>query len=155
MNDGNNGTENRPVSPVNGQPLPIGRPFVTGDSRAREAQLKGAATKRARRTLREELLALLSGEITDKKGRTVQAQTAMSNAILKEALSGNTKAFEVIRDTIGEKPVDKVMVADVDQEIINEVEKAVLEEKPYRWVDNGDGSFTKVYTREGEEDAEK
>ena len=128
MNEGNNGTENHPVSPVNGQPLPIGRPFVTGDSRAREAQLKGAATKRARRTLREELLALLSGEITDKKGRTVQAQTAMCNAILKEALSGNTKAFEVIRDTIGEKPVDKVMVAEVEQSVIDDVEKAVLED---------------------------
>lgn len=118
---------NRPVSPVNGQPLPVGKPFVSGDSRAREAQLLGAAAKKKRRTLREELLALLSGDITDKKGRTVQAQTAMSNAILKEALSGNTKAFEVIRDTIGEKPVDKVMVADVEQSVIDEVEKAVLD----------------------------
>lgn len=118
--------KNRPVSPVNGQPLPIGKPFTTGDSRAREAQLKGAATKRARKTLREELLALLSGDIVDRKGRTVQAQTAMSNALLKEALQGNTKAFEIIRDTIGEKPVDKVMVADVEQSVIDEVEKAVL-----------------------------
>ena len=128
MADEDKDLSNRPVSPVNGQPLPIGKPFTTGDSRAREAQLKGAATKRARKTLREELLALLSGDIVDRKGRTVQAQTAMSNALLKEALSGNTKAFEIIRDTIGEKPVDKVMVADVDQNVINEVEKAVLGE---------------------------
>ena len=119
---------NRPVSPVNGQPIPVGHPFVAGDLRAVEAQKKAVAARNKRKTLREELLALLAGDITDKKGRTVQAQTAMSNAILKEALSGNTKAFEVIRDTIGEKPVDKVMVADVEQSVIDEVEKAVLGE---------------------------
>lgn len=119
---------NRAVSPLNGQPIPVGHPFVAGDLRAVEAQKKAVAARNKRKTLREELLALLSGDITDKKGRTVQAQTAMSNAILKEALSGNTKAFEVIRDTIGEKPVDKVMVADVEQSVIDEVEKAVLGE---------------------------
>jgi len=118
---------NRAVSPLNGQPIPVGHPFVAGDLRAVEAQKKAVAARNKRKTLREELLALLSGDITDKKGRTVQAQTAMSNAILKEALSGNTKAFEVIRDTIGEKPVDKVMVADVEQSVIDEVEKAVLD----------------------------
>lgn len=31
-------------------------------------------------------------------------------ALIKSALSGNTKAFELIRDTIGEKPTDKVDV---------------------------------------------
>ena len=127
MSENENAT-NRPVSPVNGQPIPVGHPFVAGDLRAVEAQKKAVAARNKRKTLREELLALLAGDITDKKGRTVQAQTAMSNAILKEALSGNTKAFEVIRDTIGEKPVDKVMVADVEQSVIDEVEKAVLGE---------------------------
>lgn len=125
MSENENAT-NRAVSPLNGQPIPVGHPFVAGDLRAVEAQKKAVAARNKRKTLREELLALLSGDITDKKGRTVQAQTAMSNAILKEALSGNTKAFEVIRDTIGEKPVDKVMVADVEQSVIDEVEKAVL-----------------------------
>ena len=91
-----------------------------------EAQKKAVAARNKRKTLREELLMLLSGDIVDRKGRTVQAQTAMSNALLKEALQGNTKAFEIIRDTIGEKPVDKVMVADVEQSVIDEVEKAVL-----------------------------
>jgi len=128
MADENKPTTNRPVSPLNGTPVPVGQPFVAGDLRAVEAQKKAVAARNKRKTLREELLMLLSGDIVDRKGRTVQAQTAMSNALLKEALSGNTKAFEIIRDTIGEKPVDKVMVADVDQNVINEVEKAVLGE---------------------------
>lgn len=112
---------NRPVSPVNGQPIPVGRPFVTGDSRAKEAQLLGAASKRKRRTLREELLKLLTEEITDKKGRTVQTQTAMSSALLKEALGGNTKAFEIIRDTIGEKPMDTVQISVPDVDVMTEI----------------------------------
>jgi hypothetical protein len=54
-------------------------------------------------------------------------------ALVNEALKGNnagsvTKAFEVIRDTIGEKPVDKVMVAEVDQNVINEVEAMMNDE---------------------------
>ena len=35
------------------------------------------------------------------------------------------KAFEVLRDTAGQKPIDKVMVSDVDAEVINEVERMV------------------------------
>lgn len=75
-------------------------------------------TRRARKTLREELLLLLE------KGDT---QNKMSLALIEEALNGNkagsvTKAFETIRDTIGEKPVDKIMVAEVDQSVIDEVE---------------------------------
>ena len=119
-------SEERPVSPVNGQPLPIGKPFATGDERASEAGKKSAESRLARKTLREELLHLLESDVVDKKGNTKQAQVAMSAALIKQAISGNTKAFEIIRDTIGEKPVDKVMIADVDPAVIDEVERAVL-----------------------------
>lgn len=82
---------------------------------------KSGEVRRARKTLREELLAMLSDGDTQKK---------ISLALVKEATDGNnagsvTKAFEVIRDTIGEKPVDKVMVAEVDQNVINEVEAMI------------------------------
>ena len=60
--------------------------------------IKSGEVRRARKTLREELLALLS------KGDT---QERLSLAQLEKALNGDTKAFEVIRDTIGEKPTDK------------------------------------------------
>lgn len=66
--------------------------------------------------MREDLLTLLKEEITDKNsGRTMGTQAAMSAALIKQALSGNTKAYEIIRDTIGEKPVEKVeQMIDVD-----------------------------------------
>lgn len=74
---------------------------------------KSGEARKARKTLREELLALLS---------TGDTQNQMTLALLAKAKDGDTKAFEVVRDTIGEKPVDKLMVAEVDQNVINEVE---------------------------------
>lgn len=100
----------RPVSPVNGQPLPEGAPKFQAGEQAREAGRKGglrsAARRASRKTLREELLALLAEQRADKKGNMVQVQTAISVALIKSAMGGSIRAYEVIRDTIGEKPLD-------------------------------------------------
>ena len=66
---------------------------------ARKAGLASAEAKKKRKTLREELLALL---------KTEKYQERISLSLIKQALDGNTKAFEVIRDTVGEKPGDKL-----------------------------------------------
>ena len=39
-----------------------------------------------------------------------KAQEKISTALINEAQKGNTKAYEIIRDTIGEKPMDKLEV---------------------------------------------
>lgn len=123
----------RPVSPINGQPLPQGHQWKSSEE-AREAGKKGGVrsgeVRRARRTLREELAELLCEDITDKTGRTMKTQKAISTAMIKQALTGNTKAFEVIRDTIGEKPVEKVMISEVEQSVIDEVEAMVRGDAP-------------------------
>lgn len=74
---------------------------------ARKGGINSGKARRERKTLKEELLLLLE------KGDT---QEKISLAMIKEALDGNTKAFEVIRDTIGEKPEDKVK-ADINRDI--------------------------------------
>ena len=66
---------------------------------ARKAGLASAEAKKKRKTLREELIALLETE---------QYQSKISLSLIKQAEDGNTKAFEVIRDTIGEKPNEKL-----------------------------------------------
>ena len=38
------------------------------------------------------------------------------------------KSAEFMRDTAGQKPIEKVMVADVDESVINEVERMVTGE---------------------------
>jgi hypothetical protein len=94
---------------------------VTSKKEARERGRKGGLAsgeaRRKRKTLKEELLLMLS------EGETQQSVTL---ALIEKAMSGDTKAFEVIRDTIGEKPVDKVMIADVEPSVIAEVEAMVL-----------------------------
>jgi hypothetical protein len=96
---------------------------VTSKKEARERGRKGGLAsgeaRRKRKTLKEELLLLLS------EGETQQSVTL---ALIEKAKSGDTKAFEVIRDTIGEKPVDKVMIADVEPSVIAEVEAMVTGE---------------------------
>jgi hypothetical protein len=54
--------------------------------------------RRAKRTLKEELLLLLA------QGDT---QERLSLALIEKAMNGDLKAFEMIRDTIGQKPVSK------------------------------------------------
>lgn len=108
-------TNKRPVSPVNGQPLPRGKPFTKDDERAKNAGKRSGKARGERKTLREDLLTLLREEITDKKsGRVMETQAALSAALIKQALSGNTKAYEIIRDTIGEKPIDNVNIISAD-----------------------------------------
>lgn len=72
---------------------------ITSTEQARALGRKGGKKRqeqiRARKTLRNELLTLLSNG---------NAQERMSLALFKKACKGDTKAFEVIRDTIGEKP---------------------------------------------------
>lgn len=67
--------------------------------RGRAGGIKSGEVRKARKTLKEELLLLLS------QGKT---QEKMSLALIEKAMNGDTKAFEVIRDSIGEKPIDKV-----------------------------------------------
>lgn len=68
------------------------------------AAQKSVEVRRARKTLREELLALLSAGDT---------QERIALALINEAINGNGSgsvkgAFEAIRDTVGEKPKDNL-----------------------------------------------
>ena len=82
---------------------------------ARECGKKGGKksgeTRLARKTFKEEFTALLEG--VNNKGES--NNKAITMAVMQRALRGDTKAFEIIRDTIGEKPTDKVDInADKD-----------------------------------------
>lgn len=94
-----------------------------------EASKGGKASVEARRKKRDLRLALemlLEKEFKDKNGNDITGTEAITAKLFEQAMKGNVKAFETLRDTVGQKPVEKVMVAEVDQNIIDEVEKAVL-----------------------------
>lgn len=70
--------------------------------RGKKGGIKSGEVRRERKTLKDELLLLLA---------TGNTQNKVSLALIEKALSGDTKAFEVIRDTIGEKPQDKLNIS--------------------------------------------
>lgn len=70
--------------------------------RGKNGGIKSGKVRKQRKTLKEELLLLLS------EG---QIQKKISLSLIQEALDGSTKAYEIIRDTIGEKPQDNVKIS--------------------------------------------
>ena len=50
-----------------------------------------------------------------------QNDFAIVAALIKKAAKGDTKAFELIRDTVGEKPVDKQLTVEGTKEDLKEV----------------------------------
>ena len=53
----------------------------------------------------------------------------MVQEAVKGMKNGNPRFWELLRDTAGFKPADKVIVADVDPEVIADVEQMVMEDE--------------------------
>lgn len=82
--------------------------------------------RRRKKDLREALEALLEREYQDKSGATLTGTEVITAKLFEQAMKGNIKAFETIRSTVGQDPVQKVMLAEVEQSVIDEVEQVVL-----------------------------
>lgn len=95
-----------------------------------EDSKKGAArsveSRKRKKQMREELLELLNADITV-KGKEMTGTQALVVKAFQQAMKGDWKAWELVRDTSGQKPIDKVMVAEIDPEKITEIEQAVEE----------------------------
>lgn len=106
---------------------------LTAEEQSRAGKISGEV-RRQRRDIKRAAEAILEELYTLKDKNTGEKRT-MSGAeaiILKQfekALKGDPKAFELIRDSSGQKPVEKVMVAEVEQAVIDEVEAAVMGEE--------------------------
>ena len=103
----------------------------TPEERRANAQKAGIASGKARaekRDLRKALEMLLEQTYTDKNGNTRTGAQAVTERLFSEVMKGNVKAFEVLRDTVGQKVPDRVMIAEVDPAVIEEVEHTVLDD---------------------------
>ena len=94
---------------------------------ARQGGIASGEARRAKRDLRQALEMLLEKDYKDKNGNTLTGTEAITAKLFEQAMKGNIKAFETIRSTVGQDPVQKVMVAEVEQSVIDEVERAVLD----------------------------
>lgn len=108
---------------------------------AREMQLKSAQSRKRNRAMRKAFREILNEEfdkkvkVNGKDNKKISRKEAVSLRLMQILLDANTKendflkALEFARDTIGEKPIDRVQVTEVDQETIDEVERMVLNDE--------------------------
>jgi len=94
---------------------------------ARKGGIASGKARRERKKLRESLEELLARTQIGKNGEELTGADAISIKLFEQALKGNVKAFKTIRDTVGEKPVENVQIAKVDQEAIDDINE-MLEE---------------------------
>lgn len=98
---------------------------LTPEQRRRNASKAGKASAKKRqqnKTFKEIISNFLDGQVSDERlkqqmidfgfaDKEVSNKSCAVFALWKEAIKGNTKAFELLRDTIGEKPQDKVNIS--------------------------------------------
>lgn len=83
----------------------------TPSERRRNASKAGRASgaaRRRRKTLKEDLKAMLAGKTRREDGTESTMQQDITVALLEAVLKGDVRAYTAIRDTIGEKPAEKV-----------------------------------------------
>lgn len=86
---------------------------------ARKGGIKSGEARREKRLLKDAILERMGADDWD----------ALVDGLIDRA-KGNDKAFEVLRDTIGQKPIDKVAVTNIDQSLGELHEYFGRQEKP-------------------------
>ena len=93
---------------------------------AKKGGINSGKARREKADLKKQLQLFLEMDATtDKRGEPLTGAELMVKVAVKEMTKGNPKYWELIRDTAGFKPVDKVVVAEVDQTVIDEIESMV------------------------------
>ena len=93
--------------------------------------IKSGEVRRMRKTLKEHLLLLLSEN-------DIQENICLS--LIDKTLEGDTRAFQILRDTIGEQPMEQICMTNVDidlQKAYNEV-KTLVETKRQKIIEQGE-----------------
>lgn len=104
--------------------------FKSGSKAVESGRKGGIASGKAKREkadFRKKCQIWMETEVAkDKNGNPLTGADLMVAIAGKEIKNGSAKFWELMRDTAGFKPVDKVMMAEVDQEVIDAVESMVL-----------------------------
>ena len=79
--------------------------------------------RRRKRQLKDALQELLDREYTDKNGNTADGTTILAAELFKKAQKGDIRAWELLRDTVGQKPVDRVEVGTIDPDARAEMDE--------------------------------
>lgn len=98
----------------------------------RKGGVNSGIARREKKSLREAMQVLMDADLTGKDGKTMTGTEAMAAKAFQAALKGDWKAWELVRDTAGQKPVEKVQATQtvVDMSAFSTEEiKAMLDEE--------------------------
>lgn len=90
--------------------------YKLSQEEAKKGGIASGEARRRKRDLRLALEALLEKEFKGKNDEMLSGAEALAVKQFEKALKGDTRAFEVIRDTAGQKPVERVEVGKIDKE---------------------------------------
>lgn len=94
---------------------------LTQEEQKKGGKASGEARRR-KRDLKLAMQALLEADVKDKRtGEVMSGAEAIALAQYRKAMKGDTKAFEVVRDTSGQKPIEKVEQVNIDGEYLDKI----------------------------------
>lgn len=96
----------------------------TDEDRKKATRVRQENLKK-RKTFAQAFDAYLSSQFKQEDGTVLSGTELIAKTVIDRAKEGDLKAFELIRDTVGEKPIDKVAKVDITPEVRNEVEELV------------------------------
>lgn len=98
----------------------------------KEQKEKANRTRKRRADERKKMREIFEDILTKKYKIKIDGQTQQFSAIeamclkqLQLAMNGNTKSFELIRDTIGEKPIENIAINTVSEKDMKEVDDLI------------------------------
>jgi len=102
-------------------------PFTSDQNReeakknGRKGGIASGEARRRRKAMREVFDEILSREYDAEDGGKVTAVEVMGMKVFQKAMDGDLRAVEFIRDTVGEKPVEKVESVEISSEAYERV----------------------------------
>lgn len=86
---------------------------------------RSGEARRKKRQLRDALQELLDRDYTDKNGNTADGTMILAAQLFKKAQKGDVRAWEVLRDTVGQKPVERIETVEIPQDVYDRVAEAL------------------------------
>lgn len=111
----------------------IGHEFTSDQNReeaAKNGRKGGKASgeaRRRRKAMKEAFEELLTRKYTNSQGQEVDGVTLICLKQFQNAVDGDMRAFTVIRDTVGEMPVQKIETVEISPDAYERV-REILEE---------------------------
>lgn len=106
-------------------------PFTSDQSRdeakknGKKGGIASGEARRKKKLMREAFEELLSRDYHDQAGNVLDGTSALAAKVFKQAMDGDLKAFEIIRDTTGQKPVERVETVEISPETYERVARAL------------------------------